>query len=116
MSVISIAEDFAKVGLRVALAVVKARVVVGPADDGLVQALETAADLARGALSERKPAELPGIAATRRAYKALGKDPSHYRSSYEALMRRVVQGKPLYNINNIEHRAVIWNHSDGAVS
>ena len=101
MSVIRIAEDFVKVGLRVALAVVQARVVVGPADDGLVQALEKAANHAGGALSERKPAELPSIAAARRAYKALGKDPSRYRSSCEALMRRVVQGKPLHNINNI---------------
>ncbi|MCH2043409.1 MAG: hypothetical protein MK212_04660 [Saprospiraceae bacterium] len=41
------------------------------------------------------------IANTRKAYKALGKDPSRYRPSAEALLRRVVQGKGLYQINNV---------------
>lgn len=42
---------------------------------------------------------LPSIQATREAYKALGKDPSRYRPSGEALVRRVLQGKSLYQIN-----------------
>lgn len=41
------------------------------------------------------------VAATRKAYKALGKDPSRYRPSAEALLRRVVDGKGLYNVNNV---------------
>ena len=45
--------------------------------------------------------DLPEIGATRRAYKACGKDPSRYRPSAEALLRRVLQGKGLYQINNI---------------
>ncbi len=40
--------------------------------------------------------EMPSIAATRRVYKACGKDPSRYRPAAEALIRRVVQGKELY--------------------
>lgn len=36
------------------------------------------------------------IAATRRAYKALGKEPNRYRPSAEALMRRCVKGVGLY--------------------
>jgi len=39
---------------------------------------------------------LPGIEATRRVYKACGKDPSRYRPASEALIRRMLQGKPLY--------------------
>lgn len=40
-----------------------------------------------------------GIEATRRVYKKCGKDPSRYRPSAEALIRRVLQGKPLYQKN-----------------
>lgn len=41
----------------------------------------------------------PGIAATRMAYKTLGKDPNRYRPSSEALCRRAVKGMELYRIN-----------------
>ena len=44
---------------------------------------------------------IPQIAAMRSAYKALGKDPSRYRGSAEALVRRVLQGKGLYQINSV---------------
>lgn len=43
----------------------------------------------------------PGIAATRRAYKALGKDPNRYRPSADALCRRAVKGMELYHISNL---------------
>jgi DNA/RNA-binding domain of Phe-tRNA-synthetase-like protein len=39
------------------------------------------------------------IAATRKSYKMLGKDPSRYRPSAEALFRRVVSGKEIYSVN-----------------
>lgn len=41
------------------------------------------------------------IKATKDAYRKLGKDPSRYRPSAEALTRRTVNGKGLYWINNI---------------
>jgi DNA/RNA-binding domain of Phe-tRNA-synthetase-like protein len=44
---------------------------------------------------------IPQIAAMRSGYKALGKDPSRYRGSAEALLRRVLSGKGLYQINTI---------------
>lgn len=40
-----------------------------------------------------------GIAATRLAYKACGKDPSRYRPSNEQLARRILQGKDLWAVN-----------------
>jgi DNA/RNA-binding domain of Phe-tRNA-synthetase-like protein len=43
----------------------------------------------------------PAISASRKAYKACGKDPSRYRLSSEALMRRVVKGNKLFQINNV---------------
>ena len=44
---------------------------------------------------------LPGIEATRMAYKAAGKAPSRYRPACEQLTRRVVQGKGLYAVNTV---------------
>jgi len=41
------------------------------------------------------------IAATRAAYKVLGKDPARYRGSAEALLRRVIAGKGLPEINAV---------------
>lgn len=41
------------------------------------------------------------IKTSRLAYKKLGKDPSRYRVSSEALIRRILQGKGLYKINNV---------------
>ena len=41
------------------------------------------------------------ISATRSAYKAFGKEPSRYRNSAEAMCRRIIQGKGLYQINNV---------------
>ena len=43
----------------------------------------------------------PQVEATRAAYKALGKDPARYRNSAEALLRRVVGGKGLPEINAV---------------
>ncbi len=45
--------------------------------------------------------QIPGISATRQIYRKLGKDPSRYRPSNEALIRRVMQGKGLYQISTL---------------
>jgi len=44
---------------------------------------------------------IPQILSTRQAYKNLGKEPSRYRPSAEALYRRIIQGKGMYQINNL---------------
>ena len=45
--------------------------------------------------------EIPNIKESRAAYKAFGKDPSRYRVSSEALVRRIGQGKGLYEVNTV---------------
>lgn len=45
--------------------------------------------------------EIPNIEESRAAYKAFGKDPSRYRVSSEALVRRIGQGKGLYEVNTV---------------
>lgn len=44
---------------------------------------------------------IKNIADSRVAYKAFGKDPSRYRSSSEALYRRIARGLGLYKVNNV---------------
>jgi len=43
----------------------------------------------------------PEIAATRAAYKKLGKDPNRYRPSAEALCRRILRDIPIYRLNTL---------------
>ena len=44
---------------------------------------------------------IPSIEATRKVYRACGKDPSRYRPSGEALIRRMLHDLKLYQIDNL---------------
>ena len=55
----------------------------------------------RATLTTETLKQVPGIAATRRVYRACGKDPSRYRPASEALIRRMLQGKELYQIDTL---------------
>ena len=61
--------------------------------------------------------ELSGIAATRRVYKACGKDPSRYRPASEQLIRRMLQGKELYQIDSlvdlVNLASIVYGYSIG---
>lgn len=50
----------------------------------------------RDTLTTESLKKMSGIAATRKVYRACGKDPSRYRPASEALIRRMLQGKQLY--------------------
>lgn len=43
----------------------------------------------------------PAIAATRQAYKLLGKEPNRYRPSQEQMSRRILKGSGLYRVNTL---------------
>lgn len=45
--------------------------------------------------------QMPSIEATREAYKRCGKDPSRYRPSGEALVRRTLKGHDLYRVSTL---------------
>ena len=45
--------------------------------------------------------EMPSILATREVYKRCGKDPSRYRPSGEALVRRTLKGNDLYRVSTL---------------
>lgn len=77
-------------------ACVEAKVVNSPYCAELWQEIEALGERFRQQLTTESLKELASIAATRRVYRACGKDPSRYRPASEALIRRVLQGKQLY--------------------
>ena len=77
-------------------ACVEAEVVNTPYSEALWQEIETLCGQLRQTLTIESLKEITSIAATRRVYKACGKDPSRYRPASEALIRRTLQGKELY--------------------
>ena len=77
-------------------ACVEADVVNTPYSEPLWQEIEALCGKLRQELTTESLKEITSIAATRRVYKACGKDPSRYRPASEALIRRALQGKKLY--------------------
>ena len=82
-------------------AAVEARVVNTPRSEGLWAEIDALCENYKQQFDTTSIKQLPGVEATRRVYRACGKDPSRYRPSSEALIRRVVQGKNLYQIDTL---------------
>ena len=82
-------------------AAVEAKVVNTPYSQELWDEIHTLEDNFRQELTTESLKDLPSIAATRRVYKACGKDPSRYRPASEQLIRRMLQGKELYQIDTL---------------
>ena len=70
-------------------------------DAALWTEIDTLGKKYRTSLTTETVKLMPGIEATRRIYRACGKDPSRYRPAAEALIRRMLQGKPLYRIDTL---------------
>ena len=68
---------------------------------GLWDEIASLSDVLRRKYTADTIKQIPPIEATRRVYRACGKDPSRYRPSSEALIRRVLQGKDLYRIDTL---------------
>jgi DNA/RNA-binding domain of Phe-tRNA-synthetase-like protein len=86
---------------RVALAYVTAGVETRPTSPELEQELRSCEEKILKLPEPKAVLESAAIEATRKAYKALGKDPARYRGSAEALLRRVIAGKGLPRVNNV---------------
>src|SRR6266849_2551856 len=86
---------------RTALACVTALVEAGASPAALLQEMKTRENEIQKLPFPRGVLESPQVETTRKAYKALGKDPARYRGSAEALLRRVVAGKGLPQINAV---------------
>ena len=77
-------------------ACIEASVVNTPYCEPLWQEIEELGERFRQELTTETLKDMTSISATRRIYKACGKDPSRYRPASEALIRRLLQGKELY--------------------
>ncbi|MBR5687289.1 MAG: hypothetical protein IKX36_04955 [Prevotella sp.] len=82
-------------------AAVEAWVTNSPYCDALWQEINQMGEKYRAELTTESLKQLSGIEATRRVYRACGKDPSRYRPASEALIRRMLQGKTLYQIDTL---------------
>jgi len=85
----------------VALGCVTARVVAGTTPAGLDAELAAFEEKVLKLPEPRAVLESAAVEATRKSYKALGKDPARYRGSAEALLRRVIAGKGMPRINAV---------------
>lgn len=98
-------------------ACVEAGVVNTPYSEALWKEIEALGQRYRQELTTETLKEMTSIAATRRVYKACGKDPSRYRPASEALIRRVLQGKNLYQrdtlVDLINLASIAYGYSIG---
>src|SRR5258708_23663143 len=86
---------------RTALACVTALVEAGASPEALLNEMKARETEIQRLPFPRGVLAAPQVEATRLAYKALGKDPSRYRGSAEALLRRMVAGKGFPQINAV---------------
>jgi len=93
---IIVSEEIGQVCPEFVGACVEARVTNTAYCEALWKEIEALGKQFRTELTTESLKEIASIAATRRVYKACGKDPSRYRPASEALIRRVLQGKELY--------------------
>lgn len=101
MKTIEISEEIRDKCPGLVLGCIEADIVYAEQNPELAQFIAEELDSLSSELELVQVNQRPAIAATRAAYKACGKEPSRYRPSAEALTRRVVQGKGLYQVNNV---------------
>ncbi len=83
------------------VAAVYAEVQNTPFSDGLWQEIDAFTQELRATGTTDSIKQQPAISATREVYRRLGKDPSRYRPSAEALRRRLLRGLELYRIDTL---------------
>ena len=82
----------------VQIGVVTATVRNSPTNDELWSEIEQEAACVKASYELLQVNQRPAIAATRRLYRALGKDPGRYRVASEQLCRRIIRGLGLYRL------------------
>lgn len=92
---------FKEFGFPLHLGVLDYSVCVAPSCKALNDTINEAANLRQQEMLGEAASSDPVISSIRAAFKAIGKDPSRYRPSSEALARRIVAGKGLYSVNNV---------------
>ncbi len=83
------------------LSCIEADVVIAEDNNILWEQVNQKCEEIAGSLKIEDISRRAAVSASRKGYKQCGKDPARYRLSAEALLRRIVQGKGLYRINNV---------------
>ncbi len=98
---IEISSEIRKACPDLKLAVIRCRVQNGVTSDEFWEEMETEMQKIRSTYLIEEINKRPEIAATRQAYKTLGKDPNRYRPSAEALCRRIVREIEIYKVSTL---------------
>ena len=98
---VSISNELKSVNPTMVLGVMECKALNTNYNEGLWSEIDALTAEIRRTLTPDTIKEQPQIAATRRMYADCGKDPSRYRPSAEALMRRLVKGNNLYQISTL---------------
>lgn len=101
MDEIVISTQLKKIAPNLHLGIIKATVKISKHDDGLWAEIDKLVNKITEKSSQEELAHPIQIEALRSVYKSLGKDPARYRSSAEALLRRILKGQGLYKINTV---------------
>lgn len=101
MKNVSIEKDFATVCPALRIGVIEARVTNSESNPALWQLIGDEESRITAAYRLDEINKRPAIQATRKAYRAFGKDPNRYRVSSEALCRRIVKGMGIYRIDTL---------------
>lgn len=101
MANFTISRDLKSIFPACRLGILRADVIVQNSSKALLNEISIRTENIRKDLPIEKVNRLPLIEQTRKAYRLLGKDPSRYRPSAEALTRRIIQRKGIYSVNNI---------------
>src|SRR5277367_6606628 len=74
---------------------------VSPSAEDITRLITEACERKRNELTLEHLADVEPMCTIRTMFRAWQMDPSKYRPSSEALLRRVVQGKGLYRVSNV---------------
>jgi DNA/RNA-binding domain of Phe-tRNA-synthetase-like protein len=96
-----ICEELKKICSEMTLGCIQAHVDVEISSDSLLREINDYCEVLKKEIYIEDLASSPRIIDGRATYKKLGKVPSKYRLSSEALIRRILQGKGIYKVNNI---------------
>ena len=97
---LTIAPEFKAKIPNVVVGWITASVRISQHDEALWREIEATSNCFKSVTMETARRMSP-IKALRDAYRALGNDPTRYRGSNEALVRRISQGKDLYRVNTV---------------
>jgi DNA/RNA-binding domain of Phe-tRNA-synthetase-like protein len=101
MTPVSVSHELLNLIPGLVLSCIECDVFVQEGSDDLWDTIKNKTEELAANFSVEDISSLPAIAASRKGYRACGKDPARYRLSAEALLRRTLQGKGLYRVNNV---------------